>query len=273
MPNQITLNKQLWEQTFDGVASSYHHHWYFAECGARLVELMSLSPGMNLLDVATGTGAVLLPAARLVVPNGRVRGIDISDMMLQQAQQAAVASGLINVDLLKMDAEHLDFPDASFDAVTCGFGIFFFPDMGVPLREMYRVCKPGGLIGLTVFDKTVPDVWVDSKLFSQQVRDYKIELKGFTGNSFAPEEMGKLLTLAGFRSVKTTKEIKRKAFFSIEDIWEQRMSGGHRAIVLGMDAETRSRFKEEYLSKMRQLSGDGVFNCDVPVMYSVGIKD
>lgn len=269
MPIEIVGNKKLWEETSDSAALSYNNIWYFKECGARLVELMPISPSTRLLDVATGSGAVALPAALRVGPRGHVTGIDLSAAMLQQAKEAIGARGLSNVDLLKMDAEHLDFPDASFDAVTCSFGIFFFPDMGSALNEMYRVCKPGGLFGITVFDKTVPDSWVDQKIFSQQTKEYKVELKGFQSSQFAPEEIEQLLTRHGFHSVKTVKEIKEKIFTNLEDIWDQRMGGATRAAILSFDEETRARFKEEYLAKLRQLSSPSGFRTTIPMMYSI----
>ena len=269
MPSEIVVNKKTWEETFDSCATVYNKHWYFNECGARLVELMSVSPNACLLDVAAGAGAVVLPAALRVGPMGHVTGIDLSAGMLEQAKAGLVARSLSNFDLIKMDAEHLNFPDASFDAVTCAFGIFLFPDMNSALREMYRVCKPGGLIGVTVFDKTVPDTWADSKLFMQKVRDYKIEIKGIQSNSFAPEEIAQLLTGAGFHLVKTVQEVKEKTFTDLEDVWEQRMSGGHRAIIMGFDEETRARFKQEYLARVLQLAGSDGFRATVPVMYSI----
>ena len=66
------------------------------------------------------------------------------------------ADGLINVELHKMDAEHPEFPDKSFDIVTCAFALFLFPDIEAALREMYRICKPGGCIAMINFNKTPP---------------------------------------------------------------------------------------------------------------------
>src|SRR3989304_1098672 len=155
MPDPIIANTQLVEDTFDGAASGYDGKGVMKKRGQRLVDLLDIKPGANVLDVATGRGAVLLAAARRVGANGHVTGIDISSNMLQQAKQAAAASGLSNVTLLKMDAEHLEFPDASCDVITCGFGIWFFPPAA--LREMHRVCKPGGVIGVTVWGKAAPE--------------------------------------------------------------------------------------------------------------------
>ena len=113
------------EETFDGAAPLYDLGGVFRESGRRLVDLLNIAPGANVLDIATGTGAVLLPAARSAGARGHVVGIDISTGMLQRAQREAMAERLGNITLLRMDGGHLEFDDASFDVVTCGFGIFF----------------------------------------------------------------------------------------------------------------------------------------------------
>jgi ubiquinone/menaquinone biosynthesis C-methylase UbiE len=81
-----------------------------------------------------------------------VSGIDLSGAILQEAQRAVRKAGLTNVELRKMDAEHLEFPDQAFDVVTCAFALFLFPNIEAALREMYRVCKPGGYVGVSIFD-------------------------------------------------------------------------------------------------------------------------
>lgn len=153
MSNPIIVNSQALEKTFDESASLYDEGGVFRESGQRLVDLLDLQPGMRVLDITAGAGAVLLPAARRVGTTGKVTGIDIFANMLERTRQTAIRERLSNVELFKMDGGQLLFPKRSFDVVTCGFGVFFLPVAG--LDEMYRVCKPGGTIGLTVFDKTV----------------------------------------------------------------------------------------------------------------------
>ena len=84
MPEPIIASKQSIEHLFDGAAAVYDRTGpsLFARWGARLVELMAPEPGAYVLDVATGRGAVLLPAAQRVGPSGRVVGIDLSAAMV-----------------------------------------------------------------------------------------------------------------------------------------------------------------------------------------------
>jgi ubiquinone/menaquinone biosynthesis C-methylase UbiE len=84
-----------------------------------LVRKAQIHEGARVLDVATGTGKVALEAARLVGPNGRVIGIDLSGGMLAQACRK---TGRLPEEFRRMDAETLEFEDAAFDSVLCGFG-------------------------------------------------------------------------------------------------------------------------------------------------------
>ncbi|MBI3975878.1 MAG: methyltransferase domain-containing protein [Armatimonadetes bacterium] len=113
-----------------------------------LVGAGEIAPGMRVLDVATGTGKVALLAAERVGARGRVTGIDISPGMLAQARRKAKE---LPVEFFEMDAETLRFSDESFDAVLCGFGVFFLPDMLRGMREMWRVLRPGGRVALTTW--------------------------------------------------------------------------------------------------------------------------
>ena len=157
-------------------------------------------------NIATGKGAVLLPAARRVGPKGQVTGIDLSGELLKEAERVVRADGLTNVELLKMDAEHLKFPDNTFDFVTCAFALFLFPDMEAALREMYRVCKPRGYVAMTNFNRTPPPFEPGMSILIKQFMDYQAQVILPPQLAFTPKEMKELLSRFGFRSVKSHSE-------------------------------------------------------------------
>jgi demethylmenaquinone methyltransferase/2-methoxy-6-polyprenyl-1,4-benzoquinol methylase len=113
------------------------------------IAALALAPGARVLDVATGTGKLAMAAAPLVGPDGSVTGLDASERMLERARssdarRAAHGSSVASVTWLLGDAMALPFDDASFDAVTIGFGLRNLPDLAGGLREMARVLRPGG---------------------------------------------------------------------------------------------------------------------------------
>lgn len=105
----------------------------------------------RILDLATGPGEPALSLARIVGAEGRVVGIDLSDKMIGIATQAAAERRLANAEFRVMDAEHLDFPDGTFDAVVSRFGFQIFTDPVAVAREAYRVLRPGGRIAIAVW--------------------------------------------------------------------------------------------------------------------------
>jgi ubiquinone/menaquinone biosynthesis C-methylase UbiE len=117
-----------------------------------LVTATKLAPGMRVLDLACGAGEPAVSAARAVAPSGRVVATDLSPAMVEASQRRFDRLGL-PIEARVMDAETIDFPDATFDAVTMRFGMMFCPDPARVAREIHRVLKPGGRFALSVWDQ------------------------------------------------------------------------------------------------------------------------
>lgn len=112
----------------------------------RAVAEMKLVPGSRALDLATGTADLALQIAR-THPETEVVGLDPSSKMLAVGVRKVEEARLHpRVTLVQGDAQRLDFPDQSFDAVSIAFGIRNVPDRPAALREMARVTKPGGRV-------------------------------------------------------------------------------------------------------------------------------
>lgn len=108
------------------------------------IKRLELKPGMNVLDVACGTGNLALPAA---TTGASVTGVDIASNLVEQARENAKAAGL-NARFDEGDAEALPYQDASFDAVVTMFGAMFAPRPELVAAELKRVCRPGGFIAM-----------------------------------------------------------------------------------------------------------------------------
>lgn len=106
-----------------------------------------LEPGMRFLDVAAGSGALSIPAARR---GARVLAIDQSPVMLGLLEARASAEGL-DIETRVMDGHALDLDDESFDMAGSQFGVMLFPDMPKGIREMARVVTPGGRVLMNVY--------------------------------------------------------------------------------------------------------------------------
>jgi arsenite methyltransferase len=138
---------------FDG-RTTYDEPPLMADRAIPLVALAQIQPGQSVLDLATGTGIVAMAAAQAVGPSGQVVGVDFSAGMLAQAQRKVAALGLSQVKLLEADAETLDWPAASLDAILCTSGLMFFRDIPAALDRWHRWLKPGGVVGFTSYPVT-----------------------------------------------------------------------------------------------------------------------
>lgn len=120
------------------------HRWRTAENSAGYL-LPHLRPGDSLLDVGCGPGTITVDLARRVAP-GRVTAVDLADEVLQTARAEAATAGLDNVDFAVADAYALEQPDDSFDVVHAHQVLQHLADPVRALRELRRVCRPGGIV-------------------------------------------------------------------------------------------------------------------------------
>jgi SAM-dependent methyltransferase len=112
--------------------------------GALIVARTGIGPDDHVLDVACGTGNATMAAAQA---GGRVVGADLTPSLIGQAAARAAELG-VDVELVEADAEALPFGDASFDVVLSTFGCMFAPRHEIVAREIARVLRPGGQVGI-----------------------------------------------------------------------------------------------------------------------------
>jgi SAM-dependent methyltransferase len=112
--------------------------------GPRLVEASGIGPGLDVLDVAAGTGNASIPAA---LRGARVTASDLTPELLDAGRRRAEAAG-VELEWVEADAERLPFDDQTFDVVMSSIGAMFAPRHQAVADELVRVCRPGGTIAL-----------------------------------------------------------------------------------------------------------------------------
>ena len=122
---------------------------------ARLGEQLGLGPAVRVLDVATGKGESAIFLARQF--GCEVVGVDFGPQNVQEANSIATATLVAHlVSFVEGDAEHLDFPDAGFDAVVCECAFCTFPDKRAAASEFARVLRLGGRVGMSDLTRSGP---------------------------------------------------------------------------------------------------------------------
>lgn len=117
----------------------------------RLLELAEIRAAQRVLDVATGIGEPSLSAAGIGGASSHVTATDIAPGMLDIASKRAQEAGATNIEFSERDAEALDFPPGTFDAVLCRFGLMFLPNLADSLQRMRTALKEGGRVAAAVW--------------------------------------------------------------------------------------------------------------------------
>jgi ubiquinone/menaquinone biosynthesis C-methylase UbiE len=130
----------------------------------KIIESLSITPRTaTLLDVATGTGEPGLTIAEKF-PATIVTGVDLSDKMLEYANENARQRDISNYITYCCNAMELPFADHSFDAVLCRNGVMFFNSIETGLREMHRVLKPEGRTTVSTWGLLEKNLWISMVL-------------------------------------------------------------------------------------------------------------
>lgn len=258
---------------------------FFAHFGRRLVELAGIVEGSRVLDVATGRGAVLFPAATAAGATGKVVGIDYSEAMVAATAADIAQSGFDNIEVILMDAEELDFPDDTFDCVLCGLSIFAFPRPEVALAEMRRVLAPAGRIGLTTF-------WRDDERWSwlgelfqkylpapdraPEEETEEAEEAGSEPDFRTQEGMHAFLASAGFREISIRGEEPDFVYASEEEwwatVWSHGMRGTLERIERTSGSEALQAFKRDAFERLQEVKGPAGFHHMWSVLYTLAAK-
>lgn len=203
----------------------------------RTLVLAAPQPGQRLLDVACGTGAVTLRAAKLIGPIGQVVGLDLSPEALAVARSLDGQTGGAKIEWREGSADSLPFADGGFDLVTCQFGAMFFSDRAAALKEMRRVLAPGGRLVLTTWDllDKNPGNAAMAQAWKERVSAEHAAKLNPAHSLSDPAEVRGLLAAAGFVQIEVQIQTDRARFAS-----PQALVCGYGALS-GLEADERLR--------------------------------
>lgn len=280
MPTQQTDNptpeqqktKQATTDNFNLVAAGYDNpaQRYFPMCADRMAEYLKPKPGSRVLDIATGTGMVATAMAQAILPDGRVQGIDLSGKMLDKAFENLTKLGLNNIDLHQMDADTLEFKSNYFDCASCGFGIFFMPDMLESLKEWCRVLKPDARLIFTTFAASSFGELITA--FVSQLAEVDVVIDTAKERLAEMESCERYLEQAGYTDIQIHSEQLGYHLASENDWWEIVMNSGLRGFITQLDAMQFAQFRAKHLAEIVKLKTDQGIWLDINVIFSMGRK-
>ena len=193
-----------------------------------LVEAIDPQPGQTVLELAAGVGETGFLAAELIRPGGRLICSDQSPAMLAAARRRAEELDLagVQVDFSSLDAEWIDLPLASVDAVLCRWGLMLVVDRDAALRECRRVLRPDGRLAAAVWGPRAANPWL-------AVLGDALLASGLTAppehgapHAFALSEADLLASLvagAGFQDVEVLPVALEQRLSGVADYWESQL--------------------------------------------------
>jgi len=188
-----------------------------------LIDAVNPQPGQRVLELAAGLGETGMLVAELVAPAGGVVISDQAEAMLAGARERASALGLSNVEFSVLNAEWIDLPVASVDAVICRWGYMLMTDPSAALRETRRVLRPGGRLALAVWDRIEDNPWAG--LPAAELRERGVLAPPDPGEPgpFAlagAERLRELVEGAGFVEVCVEPVELARRHASFDEFWE-----------------------------------------------------
>lgn len=230
----------------------------------RLVAALAPGPGERWLDVATGTGAVALRAARA---GAEVTGIDIAPALIRVAKQKAVEQELAVVFDVG-DAQRLPYEDASFEVISSAHGVHFAPDHARAAAELARVCRPDGRLGITVWR---PGAGIDG--FAAMVAKYeRPAASGARGDLGQPEYASEILGEAF--ELEFHPEVWMQTGDSGEDIWRlvTGSSPPFKRLVESLDPARRAEFHQDWVDYYERFRDGDVVRAPNEYMLILGTR-
>lgn len=279
MNTQTITEQTKIQNAWDRIAVGYDtyvtptHAWLANEA----IRRAGIRSGLHFLDVAAGSGALSMPAART---GAKVLATDLSPLMIKRLSERAQSEGLSNIETHVMDGQALELEDNTFDVAGSQFGVMLFPDLPRGLREMVRVTKPGGHVLMVVYGPPTEVEFLT--FFLKAIKSVVPNFNGFTLDPAPlpfqvadPDKLRQALIDAGLKDIRLETLTEKLTFESSKQMWNWMTNSNPIGAMLVAD------FTEDQKTAIRQAldrllsersGGNGPAVLTNPVHICIGTK-
>jgi ubiquinone/menaquinone biosynthesis C-methylase UbiE len=266
--------KQQLADIYSSRSANYDQGEWHPRIAHHLVESAQIQSGMQVLDIATGTGMVAIESAQIVGTEGRVIGVDISTEMVDIARQKAQILGLQNIEFHLADGEALDFPANTFDYIFCSSALIWMSDLRGALQHWHQLLKPGGKLGFHAFAETA---FIGGVITQKVLEKHGVSLL-LSKPTGTVEKCQDLLQQAGYDSIEI-ESVPDGNWIGLEKakgMWTGHGSfpapGQHPHPVLQLTTAQLEQAKIEFDAELDKLQTDRRIWDDGTIFYTFGRK-
>jgi SAM-dependent methyltransferase len=251
-----------WEEAASGwVRRSEEVREFAAPLTHWLIDAINPQPAERVLELAAGLGETGLLVAELVAPAGGVIVSDQAEAMLAGAREHAAALGLSNVEFSVLNAEWIDLPVASVDAVVCRWGYMLMADPLAALSETRRVLRDGGPLCFAVWRTPDLNPWAAVPAITLVQRGHMEPPQPGAPGMFAMGERDRTLELvrgAGFGEPEIEEIDFAFRYSSFDDLWESlvKLAGPLARAIEALPADEREATREAIKGNLAQFANE-----------------
>jgi ubiquinone/menaquinone biosynthesis C-methylase UbiE len=235
--------------------------------GDAIIKALDIKSNDITLDIASGTGEPAFTIAA-ITEGGKVYATDLSEEMLAIARAYAQERDINNIEFKVADVSNLPFSDNFFDKISCRMGFMFFPDLQLAAKEIFRVCKKGGKMAVSVWAAAENNDWFTT-ITKVLLRHIDIPRSPVNGPGMfrcaAPGLMKQLFEDAGFKNVHEETISGTVDFGTAENYWLNRteMSEPVVNILSKTSKEIRKQIEADLIAECngRLTNGRLIMNC------------
>jgi ubiquinone/menaquinone biosynthesis C-methylase UbiE len=264
--DEIQYKKGI-EANFDNVCQCYDENRFFAISAAKMADLVPSTGSLKILDISTGTGAVAIEIASKY-KDARIEAIDLSQGMLEVAKSKARVKDITNIAFRQCDVEHMQYADHTFDIVSCGYGLFFYPDMEATYQTICKVVKPGGVFIFSSFTDTAFNPYAEC--FLQRLKkDHNVDPPSRIRERLkSKHQIEALVSTSRYNRLDVIHEPIRYPI-SIDQWWSLLNSNGFKSLLDQLHPQQLGSFKQVHLEEIRELSDGASLELNADSLFSV----
>ncbi|MCZ7403330.1 MAG: methyltransferase domain-containing protein [Candidatus Methanoperedens sp.] len=215
--SNVEYDTQELAEKYDQISDSQY------ENGLILIDRLGLNEGSAVLDIGCGTGRLALHTAKIVGAEGKVAGIDPSPLRIEVAGKKVRKKSSGNISFKVGRAENLSgFTDSSFDAIYLCAVFHWIADKKTALKEIHRVLKPRGRVGLTTGDKGNPFTvrQITDELFLHSPYAGHVDIEDDTSKPVTKKELQALFKAAGYENINISTRINKRYYSTPQEVIE-----------------------------------------------------